>query len=153
MTSLRGHERREFPQKVRKLAFARCCKNGTIPGVPQCEKCGIVLKAGNIEYEHLEADGLGGAPTLENCGVWCRSSCSKKKTHTEDNPRMQKADRVLKKNFGLQPKKQKIKSGGFRPAAPQRSASRPLQRKSEVFRAGDTLNGAVVTSITSYPKG
>ena len=100
MTSLRGQERREFPLSVRKLAFKRCCRNG----VPHCENCGIELKAGNIEYEHLLADGLSGEPTLENCGVWCRSSCSKKKTFTEDNPRMQKADRVLKKNFGLRPK-------------------------------------------------
>jgi hypothetical protein len=130
MTSLRGHERREFPQSVRKKAFARCCLNGTIPGVPQCEKCGIELKSGNIEYEHLDPDGLGGEPTLENCGVWCRSSCSKKKTHTEDNPRMQKADRVLKKSFGLERAKQKIQSAGFRKAAPQRTASRPIERRS-----------------------
>jgi hypothetical protein len=129
MTSLRGHERREFPLSVRKKAFQRCCLQGTIPGVPQCEKCGIELRAGNIEYEHLDADGLGGEPTLENCGVWCRSSCSRKKTFTEDNPRMAKADRVLKKNFGLRPAKQKFKSPGFRKAAPQRSASRPIERR------------------------
>jgi hypothetical protein len=102
--NLRGQQRREFPQSVRKLAFARCCKNGTMPGIPQCENCGNVLRAANIEYEHLNADGLGGEPTLENCGVWCRAPCSKQKTFTEDNPRMAKADRVLKKNFGLKPK-------------------------------------------------
>lgn len=130
MTSLRGHKRREFPLSVRKKAFARCCLNGTIPGVPQCEKCGIELRAGNIEYEHLDPDGLGGEPTLENCGVWCRSSCSKKKTHQEDNPRMQKADRVLKKNFGLRPSRQKIQSAGFRKAAPQHTATRPIERRS-----------------------
>jgi 5-methylcytosine-specific restriction endonuclease McrA len=129
MTSLRGEERTEFPQSVRKAAFARCCKSGTIPGVPQCEKCGIELKSGNIEYEHLVPDGLGGEPTLENCGVWCRSSCSKKKTHQEDRPRMAKADAVLKSAFGLQAKRHKIKSAGFRKAAPQRSASRPLSRR------------------------
>lgn len=99
--NLRGQERREFPQSVRKLAFKRCCGKD---GIPRCENCGIVLRAGNIEFEHLQADGLQGEPTLQNCGVWCRSSCSKTKTHTEDNPRMAKADRVLKKNFGLQPK-------------------------------------------------
>jgi hypothetical protein len=129
MTSLRGHERREFPQSVRKLAFKRCCLNGTIPGVPQCEKCGIELKPGNIEYEHIDADGLGGEPTLENCGVWCRSSCSRKKTSEEDIPRMAKADAVLKKSFGLEAKRQKIKSAGFRRAAPQHTATRPIARK------------------------
>lgn len=127
--NLRGQTRREFPQSVRKLAFARCCRNGTIPGVPQCEKCGIVLKAGNICYEHIQADGLSGGPTLENCGVWCLSSCSYKKTNEEDIPRMAKADRVLKKNFGLRPFRVKIQSAGFRKAAPQRTASRPLEKR------------------------
>lgn len=127
--NLRGQQRREFPLSVRKLAFARCCKNGTMPGIPQCENCGIQLRAGNIEYEHLNADGLGGEPTLENCGVWCRSSCSKTKTFTQDNPRMAKADRVLKKNFGLRPARQKIASRGFQKSAPQRSATRPIERR------------------------
>lgn len=102
--NLRGHQRREFPQSVRKLAFKRCCRNGTLPGIPQCEHCGNVLRSGNIEYEHLDPDGLGGEPTLENCGVWCAVPCSSKKTHTQDNPRMVKADRVLKAAFGLKAK-------------------------------------------------
>lgn len=123
--SLRGEKRQEFPQAVRKKAFARCCINA----VPHCEKCGIELKPGNIEYEHLDADGLGGEPTLENCGVWCRSSCSKKKTFTEDNPRMAKADAVLKSTYGLRPARQTIQSAGFRKSAPQRSASRPIERR------------------------
>jgi hypothetical protein len=128
--NLRGQQRREFPQSVRKAAFKRCCRNGTMPGVPQCENCGIELRSGNIEYEHLDADGLGGKPTLENCGVWCRSSCSRKKTDTEDIPRMAKADMVLKKSYGLVAPKQKIRSAGFRKAAPQCSASRPIERRS-----------------------
>ena len=129
MSSLRGQERREFPQSVRKLAFARCCKSGTMPGIPQCENCGIVLRAGNIIYEHVDPDGLGGEPVLENCKVFCRKVCAHTKTVEEDNPRMQKADRVLKKSFGLQAKRQKIKSQGFRKAAPQRTASRPIFRR------------------------
>lgn len=136
MASPRGHERREFPLPVRKAAFARSCKQclvegvANIPGVPQCESCGIELRSGNIEYEHIVADGLGGEPILENCGVWCRSSCSSNKTRTEDNPRMQKADRVLKKSFGLTPRKQKIASRGFSKLPPQNSASRPVVRHS-----------------------
>lgn len=131
MTSLRGHDRQEFPQKVRKAAFARCCKSGTQPGIPQCEKCGNVLRAGNIEYEHLDPDGLGGEPTLENCGVWCAVPCSSKKTHQEDNPRMAKADSVLKHTYGLEPPKQKIASRGFAKRRPQRTASRPIVRHSQ----------------------
>ncbi len=105
MTSLRGHERREFPLSVRKKAFQRCCLQGTMPGVPQCETCGYHLnvRAGTI-YEHVIPDGLGGEPTLDNCKVNCKT-CADVKTFTEDNPRMAKADRVLKKNFGLRNRK------------------------------------------------
>jgi hypothetical protein len=131
MTSLRGQDRQEFSQKIRKLAFARCCKNGTKPGIPQCENCGRELRAGNIEYEHLDPDGLGGEPTLENCGVWCAVPCSSKKTHEIDNPRMAKADRVLKKTYGLTPSRQKMQGQGFQKRPPQRTASRPIERKSE----------------------
>jgi len=127
MTSLRGQERHEFPQSVRKAAFRRCCING----VPHCEGCGIELnkRVGTI-YEHVRPDGLGGEPTLDNCKVHCKN-CADIKTFTEDNPRMQKADRVLKAEYGLERNKKRIQSPGFRKAAQQRSASRPLNRKSE----------------------
>lgn len=124
--NLRGQTRREFPQSVRKLAFARCCRNGQ----PYCEGCGCEINARTgMIYEHVIPDGLGGEPTLENCKVHCKT-CADVKTFTQDNPRMAKADRVLKKNFGLRPSRVKIQSAGFRKAAPQRSASRPIERRS-----------------------
>lgn len=135
--SLRGEKRQEFPQSVRKAAFVRCCQQcnvegvENIPGVPQCEGCGNELRSGGIIYEHDQADGLGGQPTDANCKVHCKT-CADVKTFTEDNPRMAKADRALKKAFGLQAARQKIQSPGFRKSAPQRTASRPLQRKSEL---------------------
>jgi len=122
--NIRGIKRQEFPASVRKAAFVRCCKQG----IPRCESCGGMLRAGNIIYEHVQPDGLGGEPTLENCKVHCRN-CADVKTFTEDNPRMAKADRVLKKNFGLGRTKQKIQSRGFAKAAPQRTASRPVERR------------------------
>lgn len=117
--NLRGQERREFPLSVRKAVFKRCCRNG----VPHCEGCGAELngRTGTI-YEHIIPDGLGGEPTIENCKVHCKT-CADVKTFAEDNPRMQKADRVLKKNHGLRAKRAQIKSGGFQPAAAQRRAS------------------------------
>ena len=122
--NLRGERRTEFSQAVRKKAFARCCINA----VPHCENCGIELKPGNIEYEHILPDGLGGEATLENCGVWCRSSCSKAKTHTEDNPTMRKADRVLKRSYDLMPAKQKIASRGFPKRTRTHAGRAPVQR-------------------------
>jgi hypothetical protein len=127
--SPRGGRRREFPPKVRKAAFARCCTNGSKPGIPQCENCGNVLVAGNIEFEHLEADGLAGEPTLQNCGVWCARPCSKTKTTKVDNPRMAKADAVLRATYGLRPTRKKIQSPGFAKTRPQRSATRAIERK------------------------
>jgi hypothetical protein len=88
-----------------------------MPGIPQCENCGNVLRSGNIEYEHLTPDGLSGEPTLENCGVWCAVPCSSRKTREQDIPRMAKADRVLKATFGLKAKSRPIpgsKASGFR---------------------------------------
>lgn len=127
--NLRGFERREFPQSVRKAAFKRCCRNG----VPHCESCPVELRSGNIIYEHVDPDGLGGEPTLENCKVHCRN-CADVKTHTEDNPRMAKADAVLKASYGLQAKKQKINSPGFHKAPPQRSATRALAKTCNINR-------------------
>lgn len=122
--NLRGIKRREFPLPVRKLAFRRCCRDG----IPYCEGCGNQIRGTPI-YEHVIPDGLGGEPILENCKVHCRV-CADIKTFTEDNPRMAKADRVLKKTFGLQPMRKKIQSVGFRKSPPQRTASRPIERRS-----------------------
>jgi len=125
MTSLRGHDRQEFPAAVKRAAFRRCCRDGT----PYCEGCGIELVSGNIEYEHVIPDGLSGEPTLENCKVFCRKSCARTKTDTQDNPRMAKADRVLRKAFGLQPKRGRLQSRGFERRPPQRTATRPIERR------------------------
>jgi hypothetical protein len=110
--NMRGMSRREFPQSVRKTAFVRCCKDG----IPHCEGCGIMIRAGNLIYEHVQPDGLQGEPTLENCKVHCRN-CADTKTFTDDNPRMAKADRVLKATYGLKAKKRPMpgsKASGFR---------------------------------------
>ena len=87
-----------------------------------------MLRAGNIIYEHVQPDGLGGEPTLENCKVHCRN-CADVKTFKEDNPRMAKADRVLKKTYGITPTRKKIQSRGFEKRPPQRTASRPVERR------------------------
>ena len=126
MTSLRGHERTEFPQSIRKAAFRRCCQPD---GIPKCEApgCGKIIRAGHLRYEHLDPDGLGGKPTLQNCGAWC-DVCSTAKDKI-DNPRMRKADAVTKATYGLKPApRQKINSPGFRKAPPQRRASTPTTK-------------------------
>lgn len=94
--------RKEFSRRVKFQAFKRCCDKD---GIPHCEGCGIELSAGNTAFDHVTPDGLGGEPTLENCQVICIKICHRKKTHEEDNPVMKKADRVLKKTFGISARK------------------------------------------------
>jgi 5-methylcytosine-specific restriction endonuclease McrA len=84
--------RKEFSAKVKAEAFSNC--NGC------CESCGIKLTIGNVEYDHDLADGLGGKAEISNCRVLCRN-CHSKKTHTMDRPKIQKADRIRKKAFGI----------------------------------------------------
>lgn len=93
----RGFNRTEFPKRVKADAFRRACNP---QGIPHCETCGVPLTAGNIIYEHIDPDGLGGTPVLENCKVHCRT-CADTKTVERDNPIMQKADRQLKSNYGI----------------------------------------------------
>lgn len=111
MTDMRGRKRTDFPDSVKKAAFRRCCQTcavdgvENIPGVPQCENCGIALNARTgIIYEHRQPDGLGGPPTLDNCGVFC-ATCADIKTVSEDMPRINKADRVFKAHHGQKRRK------------------------------------------------
>lgn len=88
--------RREFDKRVRAQAAERAKGH--------CERCATKLMAGSYHYDHITPDGLGGEPTLENCQVLCLT-CHKGKTVSEDNPRMQKADRIRKKHvYGIRPK-------------------------------------------------
>ena len=89
--------RKEFPRRVKALAFKRCCDAA---GIPHCQGCGIIITAGNLFFDHIQPDGLGGEPILENCQILCKT-CHGSKTLGEDNPIMQKADRVMKKTYGI----------------------------------------------------
>jgi 5-methylcytosine-specific restriction protein A len=100
---MRRRPRQEFDAKTKAAAMKRCMAGGTKPGVPQCETCGIEIRGTPI-FEHDIPDGLGGEPTLENCKVHC-GLCADIKTHSEDNPRMAKADRVFKAHHGLKKRK------------------------------------------------
>lgn len=125
MTSLRNHDRQEFPAAVKRAAFRRCCRD---KGHPHCEGCGRPLRSGEIVYEHVQPDGLGGQPTAENCKVFGLKCCATPKTK-DDNARMAKADAVLRANYGLKPKRKRIQSRGFDKSPGQHSASRPLQSR------------------------
>ena len=106
--------RSEFPVSVRKQAKERAGDN--------CEGCGAPFSASNPpEYDHEIPDGLGGDNSLENCQVLGGKCCHESKTHTEDRPKMAKADRLYRKRMGLVPEKRKIPSRPFPKATMNRS--------------------------------
>lgn len=89
--------------------------------VPHCEGCGIEINARtSIIHEHLIPAGLGGELTLENAKVHCKT-CADIKTETEEKPRMAKADRVIKRSYGLRKRRHKIPGRKFdeTPAPPR----------------------------------
>lgn len=83
--------RQEFTRAIMAAAFKRA--NGA------CESCTAKLFPGNIQYDHQIPDALGGAPTLDNCKVLCRT-CHRSKTSTADQPRIAKMKRQRDKNSG-----------------------------------------------------
>lgn len=117
--------RREFSRDVRAGAFKRCMDGR---GTPRCEGCYAALKAGSFAFDHIRADGLLGEPTLANCQVLC-TDCHSAKTREHDVPAIARSKAREASHLGI--KRPKMRGAGFRRAPPQRSASRPLIRKSE----------------------
>jgi 5-methylcytosine-specific restriction protein A len=80
-------QRRNFPDKIKALAFERAKGH--------CERCTARLAVGKIQYDHVIADALGGEPTLENCAVLC-ASCHGIKTPS-DTTKAAKVKRTTRK--------------------------------------------------------
>lgn len=114
--------RREFSKPVKREAIKRADKK--CEGVkPDGERCGVLFGI-KFHFDHDIADGLGGEPTLENCKVLCHQ-CHKEKTTKHDIPLIAKTKRIQDKHNGIR-KPSQLRSGGFRKAPPQRTASRPI---------------------------
>jgi hypothetical protein len=100
--------RKEFSVKVKRQVVLRslgiCERHRWNPG----EMCTKPAKA----FDHIRPDGLQGVPTLENCAHLC-AGCHTEKTHTEDNPRMRKADAQFKAANGIKTARRPIKARGF----------------------------------------
>ena len=87
-------DRRNFHPKVMIRAWDRA--NGC------CEQCqtGIKLIPGDIFYDHIIPDAMGGESTLSNCQVLCRSHHDVK-TRKHDVPAIAKAKRRERRNIGI----------------------------------------------------
>lgn len=96
--------RDEFPQSVRKAAWARA------DGICECG-CGRPFDLNHPksrpEYDHSLPDFLGGTNDLENC-LCVRHDCHVTKTVSEDMPRIKKVRREDKRRMGHEARKQKI---------------------------------------------
>lgn len=86
------NERREFSAKVRVAAFERA--------KGRCERCGGLLIAGKLRYNHRIPDALGGEPTLQNCEVLCLA-CDGVQTYKTDIPLIAKSKRIRKRRAGI----------------------------------------------------
>lgn len=95
----------EFSKKQRAEIWQRACGH--------CEKCQAKLKVGEGEYDHVIPFALTRDTSVANAQLLCRV-CHSGKTHTEDRPRISKAERQRAKHLGIWPKpKSKIQSRGF----------------------------------------
>lgn len=94
--------RREFPGKIKVAAWKRCSG--------KCESCSNPLSEGDIYYEHIICDALGGPPTLENCGVYCKT-CWSLKTRIYDHPTIAKAKRIEMRHLGAKRSRNPLPGG------------------------------------------
>lgn len=116
--------RREFSKAVKREALRRADKKC------EGENCGVLFGV-KFHFDHDIADGLGGEPTLENCKVLCHA-CHKEKTTKHDVPLIAKMKRIQDNHNGIR-KPSRLKSAPFRKPAPQKSASRPIVRRSQLY--------------------
>lgn len=86
--------RREFSVKVKKAAYERS------KGI--CEICGLKI-LGHAEFDHKIPLGLSGKSDMDNIACLCKK-CHRIKTHEQDRPIMQKADRQRKSAAGIKKK-------------------------------------------------
>jgi 5-methylcytosine-specific restriction protein A len=83
--------RTEFSAKIKILAFERSGGH--------CESCSAKLFPGNVEFDHVNPDGLTGTATLDNCAAVCRA-CHKTKTK-RDVANIARAKRRERKHIGI----------------------------------------------------
>jgi len=97
--------RREFSKPTKRQAHDRSggvCECYRLRGIPELIPggCGQKLGPGNTFYEHIDPDGAGGAPTLDNCAVLSKT-CWRIKTDSYDQRVVAKAKRQRDRDIGI----------------------------------------------------
>lgn len=134
--------RYEFTKPVKRDALARsggrCEAVGVVYGLKPGERCNAPFKAGAKEFDHYPVPATEeGSDALENCVVCC-PACHAHKTRTFDIPVQAKTKRVSDKHDGIH--LSDSRSNGFRPAEPQRTASRATRKWSPIDGVWDDPN-------------
>ncbi len=120
--------RTEFKTKTKREAWKRCgerCEGLLSSG----ERCDAPLKHKPHHFDHIIPDAIGGPNDLQNCAVLC-VPCHDDKTRHRDMRIIAKAKRNYDKDNGIR-SGPKLQGRGFQRRPPQRTASRPIERKSE----------------------
>lgn len=106
--------RQEFSKAVKREALLRsdglCEAVGPLYGLSADVRCNVSLSRG-IHFDHVNPDGNGGEPTLENCAAVCPTCHAYKTKH--DVARIAKMKRQRDKHQGIRAAKKKIPSRGF----------------------------------------
>lgn len=89
-----------------------------------------ILPGDHWDVDHVKALINGGENRETNMAPILRGKPHKEKT-AQDVAEKSRNYRKRAKHLGIKAARPKIQSAGFRKAAPQRSASRPIQRRSE----------------------
>lgn len=99
------HTRRNFTKATQRAAHARSngiCECHRVWQLPTYKTgCGVKLSPGNIFYEHIEPDRLGGLNDLDNCAALSKT-CWKIKTSGFDRPKIDKSKRQQDRARGIQ---------------------------------------------------
>jgi 5-methylcytosine-specific restriction endonuclease McrA len=103
--TFRRRDRREFPRKVKLIAFLRC--------KGKCEGCGNRLVSGDITYDHKIPWAISRDSSLGNCQVICTSLCDRTKTATDIGV-IAKSNRVRDKHIGATSRSRHPMPGGKR---------------------------------------
>jgi len=115
------HDNQAIPTRVKVRVFDRA--GG------RCAACTLAIVGGlRPAYDHIQAFINGGSHRESNLQLLC-VPCHALKTKT-DVAEKSVIYRKRAKHIGAFAPRQKIQSAGFRKAAPQRTASRPLERRS-----------------------
>ena len=125
--------RYEFSRPVKRDALRRsfglCEATGEVYGLKHGERCNAPLSHG-VEFDHYPAPATDkGSDTLDNC-VACCPTCHRWKTSHYDVPMQAKGKRVADKHRGIRPRSQ-MQGRGFNRTEPQRTATRPIQRRDQ----------------------